>query len=328
LCDDLRQLLKTQFGCQQAILTDSGTAALHLCLLALREEHPEKAKVLTGAYLCPEVVSAIIRAGLEPVFADTCADSLNVDMTTVGELTDDMTLAIVCTNIGGMPDDYQAAGRLGVPIISDCAQAIGTRLGGRDVATQGLFSILSFGPTKMITAGGGGAVLCQSDRLAKLVDRLAQPELPVEEYRTTGFRATYGQHMGDLTAGLASAQLRRLDFLVDRRREIADSYDRALRDRKDVAIVNEGRFVRSNRFRYYFLTDQALLWLEHLRSREIDARGSISHVIPEYYGNLQVFPRLGRVSAMVVSVPIYPAMTSGEARTVAEALESGPKRRK
>jgi len=57
----------------------------------------------------------------------------------------------------------------------------------------------------------------------------------------------------------------------------------------------------------------------------IDARGSISHVIPEYYGNLPAFPRLDRVSKMVVSVPIFPAMTVDEGATVTAALRSGPR---
>jgi hypothetical protein len=79
--------------------------------------------------------------------------------------------------------------------------------------------------------------------------------------------------------------------------------------------------VRSNRFRYYFLSPQAPLWIEFLRAVGIDARESISHVIPEYYGNHPAFPRLGRVSKMVVSVPIFPGMIVDEGA----ALRSGPR---
>jgi perosamine synthetase len=325
LCEDLKQLLKTQFACHDVILTDSGTAALHLCLLALAEEHSERTRVLMGAYVCPEVIGAVIRAGLEPVLVDTCADSLNVDMVALGELVDARTLTIICTNVGGIPDDYHAAATLGVPIISDCAQAVGSCVAGRDVASEGLCAILSFGSTKMVTAGGGGAVLCRSESLAKTIAYLARPELSVEEYRRAGFRVTYGQHIGDLTAGLAGAQFRRLEALINRRRLIAESYDRVLSDRADVSLVNEGHLVRSNRFRYYFLSPQAPLWIESLRAVGIDARESISHVIPEYYGKLSAFPRLGRVSKMVVSVPIFPAMTVDEGATVTTALRTGPR---
>ena len=321
LCDDLRQLIKGQFPCSEVILTDSGTAALHLCLVALGMERPGRTKVLTGAYACPEVICAILQAGLGPVLVDSRADCLNVDMAAVGRLIDEKTLAIICTHVGGMPDDYRLAATFGVPVISDCAQAVGSRVDGRDVAGEGLCAILSFGPTKMLSAGGGGALLCRSESLARTIVDLARPELSIEEYRRGGFRVTYGQHIGDLTAGLAAAQLRRLAGLVERRRSIAASYEAVLRGRADIDLLSEGAGVRANRFRYYFLSRAAPAWIESLRSRGIDARGSISHVIPEYDGSLRAFPRLGAVSGRVVSVPIYPAMSAAEADTVTAALQ-------
>jgi dTDP-4-amino-4,6-dideoxygalactose transaminase len=324
LCADLKAFLATEFTCSHVVLTESGTAALHLCLLSLRELHPGKVRVVVSAYICPEVIGAVMQAGLEPVLADTCADCLNVDMTAIGKFVDERTLAIVCTHIGGIPDDYATAAALGVPIISDCAQAIGSRVRGHDLASAGICSILSFGPTKMITAGGGGALLCRSEELGRTIAQLAQAELPPEEYRRSGFRVTFGQHIGDLTAGLARAQLHRLESLVARRKQIAASYDRVLHGRGDVCIVDEGQSVRPNRFRYYFLSDRASLWTDYLQSVGIDARRSISHAIPEYNGNMSEFPNLGRVSQMVVSLPIYPAMSIENIHSVVQALNLGP----
>jgi perosamine synthetase len=323
LCEDLRQLIKEQFPCSEVILTDSGTAALHLCLAALAVERPGRMRVLAGAYACPEVICAILQAGLEPVLADSRADCLNVDMTAVGRLVDEKTLAIICTHVGGMPDDYRLAATFGVPVISDCAQAVGSSVDGRDVASEGLCAILSFGATKMLSAGGGGALLCRSESLGRTIVNLARPELSTEEYRRGGFRITYGQHIGDLIAGLAAAQLRRLAGLVERRRAIAASYEAVLRGRSDVELPHEGAGGCANRFRYYFLSREAAAWIESLRTRGIDARGSISHVIPEYYGNLRAFPRLGAMSGRLVSVPIYPAMSAAEADTITAALQGG-----
>lgn len=325
LCAELKELLATHFGHSEVVLTESGAAALLLGLLALHEHDPERTKVVTSAYVCPAVVSAIVQAGLEPVFADTCKDSLSIDMAAVANRVNGKSLAIICTNTGGIPDDYTAAEAFGIPVISDCAQGIGTRVGGRDLASEGTCSILSFGPTKMLTAGRGGALLCRTESLGKTLAKLAKEELSVEEYRRSGFRATWGQHVGELTAGLAAAQFRRLEALIDRRRQIAHSYDQVLRERTDVSLMQEGGLARFNRFRYYFLSNRASAWVEHLRSLEIDARRSIAHVMAEYFGSLKAFPHLDRVSNMVVSVPIYPAMTNAEADTVAEALRSSPK---
>jgi len=326
LCANLQALLTSQFACREAMLTDSGTAALHLSLLALRGRHPKKDRVLLSGYVCPEVVGAVIQAGLEPALADVREDSLNVDMNSIAQLVDARSLAVICTNIGGVPDDYNHAAQFEIPIISDCAQAVGSRIGGNDVAAAGLFSILSFGSTKMVTAGGGGAVLCRDDVLGHAIGTLSRQELSVQEYRQSGFRLTFGQHMGELLAGLAAAQLRRLERTLKRRREVAEIYDHALEGRADVVLVREGPLVKFNRFRYYFLTERAASWTDHLRAAGIDARRSISHVIPEYFGKLSNVPRLRRLSNMVVSVPILPAMTAAEVMLVAETLGSAPGR--
>lgn len=324
LCAGLRTFLASQFACTGATLTDSGTAALHLCLLALRERHPHKTRVLLSSYVCPEVVGAVIQAGLEPALADVSEDSLNVDMNSMARLVDSKSLALICTNIGGVPDDYAHAAQFEIPVISDCAQAIGSRVDDSDVATEGLFSILSFGSTKMVTAGGGGAVLCRDQALGQAIDRLSRQELSVEEYRQSGFRVTFGQHMGELLAGLAAAQLRRLEGTLKRRREVAEMYDRALDGHADVAYMRERPLVKFNRFRYYFLSERAPSWIAYLRAAGIDARRSISHAMPEYDAKLSDFPRLRRLSNMVVSVPISPAMTDDEVKFVAWNLGSAP----
>jgi perosamine synthetase len=324
LCAELEALLAARFARSHVTLTHSGTAALHLCLSAMAARQPKKTRVLVCAYVCPQVVSAVTQAGTEPVFIDCRSDSLNADMEAAARAIDDRTLSIICANTGGVPDDYTAAAALGVPVISDCAQAVGARIGDRDVAAWGACSILSFGPTKMLTAGAGGAALSGDPELGSTIARMAQTELPVEEYLRSGFQLTYGQHIGELTAGLVLAQLRRLDAMVERRRRIAEAYDHALNECNDASLAKDGAAVRSNRFRYYFLSGRAPRWIEHLRSRDIDARPSISHAIPQYMGKLDAFPNLAGISQRVVSVPIYPAMTTQQADFVADALRAGP----
>lgn len=323
LCEELRQQLASRLERSSVTLTDSGTAALHLCLAALAAREPRKSGVLVGAYVCPEVINAVMRAGLVPVLIDCRTDSLNVDMSAMADKLDANTLAVICTGIGGAPDDIAAAADWGVPVISDCAQAIGARVGMRNVGSSGTCTILSFGSTKMLSAGAGGAFL-GDEQLGADVAALARSELTPEEYKRSGFRLTYGQHMSDLTAGLASAQLQRLDAMVERRREIAAAYDRALLGHSDVTLVPQAVLVQSNRFRYYFFSEGAGAWTAHLRTRDIDSRRSIAHVVPEYQGDSGAFPNLLRLTPRLVSVPIFPAMSVVQANFVADMLDLGP----
>ena len=108
LCEELRQQLASRLERSSVTLADSGTAALHLCLAALAAKEPRKSGVLVGAYVCPEVISAVMRAGLVPVLVDCRIDSLNVDMSAMAEKLDANTLAVICTGIGGTPDDIAA----------------------------------------------------------------------------------------------------------------------------------------------------------------------------------------------------------------------------
>lgn len=323
LCADLERELGLRFGRAHVTLCNSGTAALHLALVALKQHAPAGARVLLGAYGCPEVVSAVLRAGLQPHFVDIAPGTLNMDMQAARAQVDERALAILCTHIGGRPDDLAAAAALGLPVISDCAQGVGSRIGAEDVASAGICSILSFGATKMLTVGSGGAVLSGDATLGARIAHLARAELSVEEYRREGLVPRFGQHVGELTAGLALAQLRKLDVSIERRREIAAAYDTALAPHPDAQAPGE-QLVRLNRFRYYFMTSRADAWLAHLRSNGIDARRSISHALPDYVGRLDAFSGLARALRQVVSVPVYPAMTASQVHTVAAALAAGP----
>ena len=95
--------------------------------------------MLIGAYVCPEVINAVRLAGLEPVLADTRADSLNIDMASLGELVDTKTLAIICTNVGGIPDDYRTAAAFG---IFGLQQVPFARARAHDFAPRGYFKPL------------------------------------------------------------------------------------------------------------------------------------------------------------------------------------------
>jgi perosamine synthetase len=324
LCAELRQLLKSRYSCCEAILTDSGAAALHLALLGLGRRYPHRKRVLLSAYVCPQVVTAVLTAGLEPVLVDTRRDSLNMDMDAAARLVASDTLAIICSHVGGMPDDCALASSFGIPVISDCAQALGTEVRGQDLACVGICAVLSFGSTKMVTAGSGGALLCRDGELAAVLTQLANPELTAHEYRLNGFQVTYGQHMGDITAGLACSQLHRLAGMIERRRMIASQYSQALSGQKDLEEVAEAPEVRCNRFRFYFLALDARSWIDALRKRGVDARRSIAHAIPEYQGNLRQYPGLMSTFSRMVSLPIFPTMAREQFELVGNALAEGP----
>ncbi len=321
LCKALEQQLAINFGRSAAVLTGSGEGALALALHRLKSLASGKNEVIVSAYVCPAVVNAILAQGLQPVFADITANSLNLDMADVREhrLTQ-QTLAILCTHIGGLPDDIHTAMQCGVPVISDCAQALGSRIAGLSLLALGDMAITSFGPTKFLTGGLGGAVLCD-ERDQESVRRLAMPELSVSEYQQLGFVQTLGQHVSELNAGLALAQLRHLQSFVQKRKRIAQKYDQALRAAPDVICPEIPANAEPNRFRYYFFSDQASEWLRRLQQSGVDARSSIAHVMTDYFPKAGARTKLASQTRRLVSLPIYPGLKAAQISRIVDTLQ-------
>jgi|GEM_PF-659086 len=321
LCKELTRQLPKRLGRFGAVLTGSGENALMLALQHLKSLHAGKCEVIVSAYVCPAVVNAILGQGLQPVFADVAANSLNLDMGDVREhrLTQ-QTLAVLCTHVGGLPDDIQAAMQFGIPVISDCAQALGTGIAGRSLLAFGDIAIISFGPTKFLTGGLGGAVLCDK-RDEGSVRRLAMPELPVTEYQEQGFVQTLGQHVSELNAGLALAQLQHLQNFLLKRQRIAQKYSEALCAAPGVTFPDMPDNAEPNWFRYYFFSDQANEWQRRLLQYGVDARTSIAHVMTDYFPNAGTRTELSRQSRRVVSLPIYPALKAAQVSCIVGALQ-------
>ncbi len=321
LCDELERRLAKRFSRTGVVLAGSGEGALALSLQQLHRQRPDRNEVIVSSYVCSAIVNAILSQGLQPVFADVVSGAMNLGLGDVAQhrLTE-KTLVILCTHMGGFADDVNAAMQLGVPVISDCAQAIGSVLGGRSLLSLGDIAVTSFGPTKFMTAGLGGAVLCD-EQDHDFIRRLAMPELSVAEYRERGFVRTLGQHFSDLNAGLALAQLDHVDIFVKKRRLIAQKYDKVLSFVPGLILPGKIAGAEPNWFRYYFFSHQAHEWQQRLQAMGVDARTSISHVMTDYFPGVGLRIELARQAAQVVSLPIYPGLKPAQITQVVEALQ-------
>lgn len=323
MCQRFEENLRKACKRESSILVNSGSAALELALHVLRQRWPRRKYVAVSSYVCPAVVSSIVRSDLKPLFMDIQLDSMNLDTVKLQQRADDRILAALYTNIAGMPDDYHNVADLPCAIISDCAQGFGATWEGQPLASLGHLAILSFAPTKMLTAGTGGALLMNDPTLSSWASRQAAKELEVAFYQRQGFEATNGQFFSDLNAGLGLAQLQRLSNFLIKRRAIAAKYTAVLRDRRDISLPRAPSVAVSSFYRYYFLTDKATAWLQHLRGAGIDARPSISHDMSIYHKNLAAMPNLKHNRSRLVSLPIYPSLLLSDVHHVVKVLKHG-----
>jgi dTDP-4-amino-4,6-dideoxygalactose transaminase len=172
-----------------------GSSALYLAIKALGKE---RGKVILPAILCPSVANVILFAGLEPLFCDVNLDDFTIDVQALKTLlaSHDDLVAVIAVHLFGHPADMEsicsACWPYNVRVIEDAAQALGGSCGNRPIGKLGDLSVLSFGHTKILDVGGGGAVLTDD---ADLYGRLQMelqclPEKTMEvselqsEYRT------------------------------------------------------------------------------------------------------------------------------------------------
>jgi dTDP-4-amino-4,6-dideoxygalactose transaminase len=158
---ELTAILADYHGVPHVILCASGTAAVELALRGLPVGPGDE--VILAAYDFKGNFQDVLALGAVPVLIDVRPDNWNIDPTRVADAIGPKTKAIVVSHLHGgvadMPEIVRIAGARGVAVIEDAAQVPGARIHGRVAGTWGDAGILSFGGSKLITAGRGGAVL-------------------------------------------------------------------------------------------------------------------------------------------------------------------------
>ena len=224
-------------GVRHAVALSSGTAGLHLALIAAGVRRGDT--VLVPSFTFAATANAVMYTGARPVFLDSTADTWNVDPALVAEELHSragrgqLPRAVVTVDMYGQCADYDplltACDRYGVALIEDAAEAMGASYRGRAAGSFGLAGVLSFNGNKIITTSGGGMLVTDDGRVATQARHLAtQAREPVAHYehRTVG----YNYRLSNLLAALGRGQLQRLDDLIAARRENTRYYRAALGD--------------------------------------------------------------------------------------------------
>lgn len=149
------------FGSGHALATNQARVGIYLAVKALVKAGRDK--VVMSPYTIFEVVNMVIVAGGKPVFADIERTTCNIDAAQVEALVDDQTAAVLVTHLHGLACDIERIAAFcrtkGVALIEDAAQAVGTKVAGRQVGTFGTVGVFSFGLMKNVNAFFGGMVL-------------------------------------------------------------------------------------------------------------------------------------------------------------------------
>lgn len=211
-------------GREHCVALSSGTAALHLGLLGLGVGPGDV--VLTSTMTFAATANAIVYTGAEPVFVD-CDDTGNLNPELLAEAFDTLeaagerVAAVVPVDLVGKVVDHERIDAIaadhGAAVLSDAAESLGARRGGRPAASYGRAAALSFNGNKIITTSGGGALLSDDADLITRARYLAtQARQPVVHYEHTDIG--YNYRLSNLLAAVGRAQLARIEGLIEKRR--------------------------------------------------------------------------------------------------------------
>lgn len=265
--DAFERELAARVGVAHGVALSSGTAGLHLGLLAL-DVRPGDV-VLTSTMTFAATANAIVYTGAEPYFIDSEPTTGNMS---AGLLRDALNrlhaegarvAAIVPVDLLGKTVDYTAiediAAEYGVPVLADAAESLGARHGGRAAGSFGRASVVSFNGNKVMTTSGGGMLLTDDGDLASRVRYLAtQARQPVVHYEHTD--VGYNYRLSNLLAALGRAQLQRLDDMILRRRELRGKYKDLFAQVPGVEVFGAAGDEDDNAWLTSILVDDAAGW--------------------------------------------------------------------
>ncbi len=233
-------------GVQHAVSCCAGTAALHLALLALGVGSGDEVIVPTLTYVA--AANAITYCGARPVFVDSDPYTWNLDPALIEERITAHTKGIIVVHLYGYPVDMdpvlQVAGKHGLFVVEDAAQAHGAEYKGRRVGSLGHVATFSFYGNKILTTGQGGMAVTNDSRLAESMRQLRN------QGRAAGHRywypvVGYNYQMTNIAAAIGLAQLERAEWHLARRREVAQQYAQQLATVRGVVLQAQEQWANS-----------------------------------------------------------------------------------
>jgi dTDP-4-amino-4,6-dideoxygalactose transaminase len=272
-------------GVPHAVALSSGTAALHLSLVALGVGVGDEVLVSTLTFAA--TANAVTYVGARPVFLDASPATWTLDPDLVEQEFEDrakrgrLPSALIAVDLYGQCCDYAriaaACERHGVPLVEDAAEALGASYGARSAGAFGRCAAFSFNGNKIITTSGGGMLVSQSRTLVDRARHLAtQARDPAPHYEHSNIGFNY--RMSNLLAAVGRAQLQTLEDKIARRRAIRLRYERELSPLGGLEFLGEADYGRSNNWLSCMTVDPQLFGASaeqirvHLESRGIESR--------------------------------------------------------
>ena len=318
---------------KNAIVVSSGTAALHLALLALGIKKGDE--VIVPAFTFPATANAVELVGAKPIFVDINLSDFCLDTSEIKGIITKRTKAIIPVHEFGqaakMDDIVKIAKQYNLKIIEDAACALGAEFKNQKVGTFGEFGCFSFHPRKAITTGEGGVVVTGDDGIAQKLKVLRNHGISCKDGKVDFIAAGLNYRMTDFQAALGIGQLEEIDSIIIQRIETANKYNNKLKEITWIEIP----YVYENR-KMIYQTYHAVLdddkdrdeLVDYLKSKDIEtnlgaqALPCLTYYKAKYKLNESDFPNAVKAYRKGLALPMGNQIDADGIKLVIENMTS------
>lgn len=262
--DRFETMLAEVTGAAHAVATVNGTAALHVALLLAGVRPGDEVLIPTFTFIA--TANAVSYCGATPHFVDSAIDTLGLDPAAlddhlrrtaerrgdvlVNRATGRILRAVVPMHAFGHPVDVdgllEVCGRHGLPVVEDAAESLGSTYKGTHTGRFGRLAALSFNGNKIVTTGGGGAILTDDPGLGRRAKHLTTTARIPHRWKLSHDEIGFNYRLPNLNAALGCAQLEGLTGFLRRKRRLAECYAAAFETVRDADFVREPANACSN----------------------------------------------------------------------------------
>jgi dTDP-4-amino-4,6-dideoxygalactose transaminase len=325
---ELERRMAEYLEAEHVLALASGTAALHLSLVALGVGPGDE--VITTPITWPATANVIVHSGATPVFVDVREDDLNIDSARAAEAVTERTKAVLPVDLAGQPADLDPIVELGVPVIEDAAHAAESRYRGRKIGSIADATCFSLYATKNIAAGEGGLISTNRSDVAEAVRDLrlmrrgdgSRYDIPVPGYKA---------NLSDVLAAIALCQLDKVDRHAEIRAGQFAAYDEAVAELDGITpLARDDRDVHALHLYVIRIDAQAAGASrdEYQRALAEENIATSIHFLPvhkltwyrERFPDQPPLPIAERAGDEVLSLPLSPAHSEDDIADVVSAL--------
>ncbi len=262
--DRFESELAARCGRKHAFAAVNGTAALHAALVVLGVAPGDEVILPSVTFVAS--ANSVMQAGAQPHLVDCEERTLGLDIdrlhahlravavrkggVTINRQTGRKLAAIVPVHVFGQPIDHEALDRVAqefaLPVLTDATESLGSTWRGKPAGSLGLMSVLSFNGNKIVTTGGGGAVLTDDEQLARTVRHVSTTAKVPHRWAFVHDRPAFNYRLPNLNAAVGCAQLERLDQFVAEKRLLAETYRQCLSSVAGLEVMQEAPDSESN----------------------------------------------------------------------------------